>query len=92
LPATAISVVGMGEKGLLVPTPGCSGITTTPGGLSLPIGCAPIPGNTAEWAVVNYTNWQVTPRDSLTLRSEFMNDENGQHTGVATRYLGVDLN
>ncbi len=40
---------------------------------------------------MNYTNWQVTPRDSLTLRNEYMDDENGQRTGTATRYYGVGV-
>jgi hypothetical protein len=30
--------------------PGCSGQTNTPGGINLPFGCAPIPGDTQEWA------------------------------------------
>lgn len=74
--------------------PACSGMTNTPGGLSLPFGCAPnltpnangsaaVRGFTQEWAIVNYTNWQTSPRDSLSLRNEFMNDVNGQRTGTA---------
>jgi hypothetical protein len=78
--------------------PVCSGMTNQPGGLSLPFGCAPKPtlnfngattGFTQEWAIVNYINWQVTYRDSFSLRNEFFNDENGQRTGTATRYYGV---
>jgi len=75
----------MWEKGV----PACSGLTNTPGGISLPFGCAPIPGNTQEWAVVNYVNWQVSPKDSISLRNEFFDDANGQRTGVATRYYGI---
>ena len=71
--------------------PACSGQTNTPGGLSLPFGCAPIPGFTQEWAIVNYINWQITYRDSISLRNEFFNDQNGQRTGTATRYYGVGL-
>jgi Putative beta-barrel porin-2, OmpL-like. bbp2 len=63
----------------------------TPGGIAMPFGCAPIPGNTAEWAVVNYTNWQVSPKDSFTLRNEYMDDENGQRAGTATRYYGIGV-
>src|SRR4030081_2833019 len=68
--------------------PGCSGQTNTPGGISLPFGCAPIPGDTQEWAVVNYLNFQLTPKDSLSLRNEYFDDINGQRTGIATRYVG----
>jgi hypothetical protein len=71
--------------------PACSGMTNTPGGISLPFGCAPIPGFTQEWAIVNYINWQVTAKDSISLRNEFMNDVNGQRTGTATRYYGIGL-
>lgn len=83
--------------------PACSGQTNTPGGLSLPFGCAPnltpnadgsaaTTGFTQEWAIVNYINLQATPRDSFSLRNEFFNDVNGQRTGTATRYYGVGLN
>ena len=68
--------------------PGCSGQTNTPGGIALPFGCAPIPGDTQEWAVVNYLNWQISPKDSLSLRNEYFDDINGQRTGIATRYVG----
>jgi len=36
--------------------------------------------------MVNCINWQITAKDSISLRNEFMNDENGQRTGTATRY------
>jgi hypothetical protein len=82
--------------------PVCNGTTNTPGGISLPFGCAPnltpnfdgsaaATGFTQEWAIVNYINWQITAKDSISLRNEFMNDVNGQRTGVATRYYGVGL-
>ncbi|HZQ01482.1 MAG TPA: outer membrane beta-barrel protein [Reyranella sp.] len=69
--------------------PACSGITNTPGGINLPYGCAPIAGFTQEWAIVNYINLQVTEKDSFSLRNEFINDVNGQRTGIATRYYGI---
>jgi hypothetical protein len=72
--------------------PGCSGMTNTPGGIALPFGCAPIPGDTQEWAIVNYMNYQFSPKDSISLRNEYMNDTNGQRTGTATRYYGIGLN
>ena len=71
--------------------PGCTG-TNTPGGISTPFGCAPVPGNTQEFAIVNYLNYQATPKDSFSLRSEYLDDANGQRTGVATRYFGFGLN
>lgn len=71
--------------------PGCTG-TNTAGGSSVPFGCAPIPGDTQEWAIVNYLNYQITAKDSLSLRNEYMNDAAGQRTGTATRYYGVGLN
>ncbi len=71
--------------------PGCTG-TNTPGGISTPFGCAPVPGNTQEFAIVNYLNYQATPKDSFSLRSEYMDDANGHRTGTATRYFGFGLN
>jgi hypothetical protein len=71
--------------------PGCSGVTNTPGGTNLPFGCAPIPGDTQEWAVVNYLNFQLSPKDSLSVRNEYFDDINGQRTGTATRYIGHGL-
>jgi len=41
--------------------------------------------------MVNCINWQITAKDSISLRNEFMNDENGQRTGTATRYVGHGL-
>jgi hypothetical protein len=71
--------------------PACSGQTNTPGGISLPFGCAPIPGDTQEWAIVNYLNFQVSPKDSISIRNEYFDDINGQRTGIATRYVGHGL-
>ena len=71
--------------------PACSGQTNTLGGISLPFGCASIPGDTQEWAVVNYINWQISPKDSLSFRNEYFDDKNGQRTGIATRYVGHGL-
>jgi hypothetical protein len=44
-----------------------------------------------EWAIVNYIVYQPTPRDYFTLRTEMMNDVNGQRTGAATKYTEVLL-
>jgi hypothetical protein len=70
--------------------PGCTG-TNTPGGISMPFGCAPVPGDTQEFALVNYLNYQASPKDSFSFRSEYMDDANGQRTGTPTRYFGFGL-
>ena len=58
----------------------------------MPFGCAPVPGDTQEFALVNYLNYQASPKDSFSFRSEYMDDANGQRTGTATRYFGFGLN
>jgi len=40
-----------------------------------------------EYAMVSYLNYLITPDDNISLRLEFFNDQNGQRTGVKTRYL-----
>jgi hypothetical protein len=52
--------------------------------------CNPGAGATCrskEFAFVNYIVYQPGPRDFLTLRSGFFNDQTGQRTGFATRYV-----
>jgi hypothetical protein len=44
-----------------------------------------------EWAVVNYLNYQIGPRDILTWRTDYLNDARGQRTGFKTRYYEFDL-
>jgi Putative beta-barrel porin-2, OmpL-like. bbp2 len=44
-----------------------------------------------EWAVVNYINYQMGPRDILTWRTDYLNDARGQRTGFKTRYYEFDL-
>ncbi len=39
-----------------------------------------------EWAIVNYVNKQLSPRDFVGFRSDFLNDKKGQRTGYNTRY------
>jgi len=39
-----------------------------------------------EWAIVNYLVDQISPRDYLTIRSEYFDDIKGQRTGFRTRY------
>jgi hypothetical protein len=40
----------------------------------------------AEYAVVNYLEYQVGPRDAITIRNGFFNDLQGQRTGFKTKY------
>jgi hypothetical protein len=40
---------------------------------------------------VNYLNFQLTPKDSVSVRNEYFDDINGQRTGTATRYVGHGL-
>jgi hypothetical protein len=44
-----------------------------------------------EWGLLAYWNYQTSPLDNISLRTEFYNDENGQRTGFATRYVDVGL-
>jgi hypothetical protein len=44
-----------------------------------------------EWAALNYINYQFGPRDTLTWRTDFLNDAVGQRTGFKTRYMEYDL-
>ncbi len=56
--------------------------------------CGPINnvcGLAKEYGILAYWNYQLTPMDNLTLRTEFYNDENGQRTGFATRYTDVGV-
>ncbi|NMV39359.1 outer membrane beta-barrel protein [Ralstonia insidiosa] len=44
--------------------------------------------NTSEVAVVDYLNWQVSSKDSVSFRVEYMDDRQGQRTGTPARYWG----
>jgi Putative beta-barrel porin-2, OmpL-like. bbp2 len=44
-----------------------------------------------EWAVVNYLNYQLGPRDIVTWRTDYMNDAKGQRTGFKSRYYEFDF-
>jgi hypothetical protein len=39
-----------------------------------------------EWAVLNYVEKQLTPKDYLSIRNEYFDDIAGQRTGFKTRY------
>jgi hypothetical protein len=43
------------------------------------------------WAVLNYLNYQYTPHDIFTWRTDWMNDAQGQRTGFKTRYAEFAL-
>ena len=65
------------------------GAVGTPFGAVGGSGCGPNDGVTCkskEWAFVNYIVYQPGPRDFITLRSEILDDVNGQRTGFATKY------
>jgi hypothetical protein len=40
-----------------------------------------------EWAILNYTNRQLGPRDFVSFRDEFFDDIKGQRTGIKGRYV-----
>jgi hypothetical protein len=44
-----------------------------------------------EYGLLAYWNYEFTPLDNISLRTEFYNDENGQRTGFATRYVDIGL-
>jgi hypothetical protein len=39
-----------------------------------------------EWAIDNYINRELNTHNSLSFRSDFLNDKKGQRTGTATKY------
>ena len=53
-----------------------------------PLGQAPdFPlGRNSAFGIVNYLNIELNPRNMVSIRNEFYNDQQGQRTGFATRY------
>lgn len=45
-----------------------------------------LPGKAGEYGIVNYLNVAVNPKNMLSFRNEWYNDQKGQRTGYATRY------
>jgi hypothetical protein len=43
------------------------------------------------FTILEYLNYRITALDNISFRSEFFNDENGQRTGVKTRYVEMGL-
>jgi len=50
-------------------------------------GCGPtIPGLSKAYGAVNYTQFQFSKKDYMTIRNDFLNDMQGQRTGFQTVY------
>jgi Putative beta-barrel porin-2, OmpL-like. bbp2/Carboxypeptidase regulatory-like domain len=68
--------------GPLVPEKGTNGAFCAPGQIRC---TAP------EWAAVNYVERQFSPKNFVSIRSDFLDDMKGQRTGVKTRYAEETL-
>jgi Putative beta-barrel porin-2, OmpL-like. bbp2/Carboxypeptidase regulatory-like domain len=44
-----------------------------------------------EWAMVNYVERQLSPKNYVSIRSDFLDDMKGQRTGFKTRYAEATL-
>ena len=49
---------------------------------------APLPGKSLTYGQVNYTEYQLSPKDFLSIRNEWWNDERGERSGFAGIYTG----
>jgi hypothetical protein len=49
------------------------------------------PGHQATYGIVNYFNVELNPANMVSFRNEWVNDEAGQRTGFATRYMSSTL-
>ena len=47
---------------------------------------APIPGTSLDYGILNYTMFQTSKRDYITIRNEWWNDPQGERSGFATSY------
>lgn len=55
-------------------------------------GCgAPIPGKSPVWGGVNYTELKISPKDFISVRTDYLNDVKGERTGFATQYMSYTL-
>jgi hypothetical protein len=54
-------------------------------------GSSALPGKAQEFGIVNYLNVAIDPKNMLSFRNEFYNDQDGQRTGFATRYTSHTL-
>jgi len=44
------------------------------------------PGQASDVGIVNYFNVQLSPKTMVSIRNEYVHDEQGQRTGFATPY------
>jgi hypothetical protein len=49
------------------------------------------PGHAPAYGIVNYFNIDLNPTNMVSFRNEWVNDEDGQRTGFATRYTSTTL-
>jgi hypothetical protein len=54
-------------------------------------GSSPFPGKAAEYGIVNYFNVELDPKNMISFRNEFYNDQKGQRTGYPTKYTSHTL-
>lgn len=50
-----------------------------------------IPGTAPVWGLVNYTEYKLTDKNFLSLRSDWLDDIKGERTGFATQYYSFTL-
>ncbi|WP_266160202.1 outer membrane beta-barrel protein [Dyella silvatica] len=62
-----------------------------PDGIPGVAGSSPTAGRAGAFGVVNYFNVELNPKNMISFRNEFYNDEKGQRTGFATRYSSHTL-
>jgi len=54
-------------------------------------GSSPYPGKAGEYGIVNYFNVELDPKNMISFRNEFYNDQKGQRTGYPTKYSSHTL-
>lgn len=55
-------------------------------------GCGPIiPGFSAEFGAVNYTELKVSPKDFISFRTDYLDDQYGERSGFKTQYMSYTL-
>ncbi len=51
----------------------------------------PIPGTSWTYGILNYTMFQVSPKDFITVRNEWWRDEEGERSGFASNYTSSTI-
>ncbi len=69
-------------SGSVLPEKGTNGAFCSPGEIRC---LAP------EWAIVNYVEKELSARNYVSIRSDFLDDMKGQRTGFKTRYTEATL-